>query len=326
MDEPGFSVHLSESAEKAPPAPPSPVADHGVFFGANGLRAGWRVLIFLAFMALIAFALVIAAGPLVHRFHPPGLLTGDVAAFLAALAASLVMSRLVEHRSLADYGLAAPGAFGLRFWAGLLTGFVALTALLVLIHLGHGFDFGTRALAGSQIGKYATLWGASFLAVGFAEEYVFRGYLLSTLTTGMGFWPSAVLLSALFGAVHLNNAGENWTGALSAGLIGLFLCLTLRRTGSLWFAIGLHAGWDFSQSFVYAVPDSGAMVPGHLLNSSFHGPRWLTGGNVGPEGSLLVFVVILVLFLAFNFICTDVRFPLARTVLPNAGTGPGLSP
>jgi len=311
MEEPDLTVSPSSSGESAPPPAVEPHAVHGVFLGPHGLRAGWRLLVFLVLTLLIGFALVGAIGPLVRRFHPPGVLTGEGTGFLAALGASLIMGRLIEHRSLADYGLPGRGAFGLRFWEGILWGFLALTALLILIRLDHGFDFGTKALAGAEIAKYAALWGAAFLAVGFFEEYFFRGYPLATLTTGVGFWPSAIVLSAVFGAVHLNNAGEDWAGALCAGLIGLFFCLTLRRTGSLWFAIGLHASWDFSESFLYSVPDSGAMVPGHLLNSSFHGPHWLTGGSVGPEGSALVFLIIGVMFLLFNYLYRDVRFPTA---------------
>jgi uncharacterized protein len=311
MDQPEPTTNPSEPMQTAPLPMPAPGAGSGVFLGSEGLRAGWRLLVFVVFMALIGFALVVALGPLVRWFHPPGILTGEGSGFLAALGASLLMGRIFEHRSLADYGLPIRGAFGWSFWSGVLWGFVALTALLILIHLDHGFDFGTRALSGTQIGRYAALWGVSFLAVGFAEEYVFRGYALATLTSGMGFWPSAVLLSAAFGAVHLGNPGEDWTGALCAGLIGLFFCLTLRRTGSLWFAIGMHAGWDFSESFLYSVPDSGAMVPGHLLNSAFHGPRWLTGGAVGPEGSSLVFLVIAIMFLVFNRFYREVRFPRA---------------
>jgi uncharacterized protein len=326
MDESDLIVNPPQPGEPGPAVPPllvPPVAPrHGVFMGPNGLRAGWRLLVYVVVAFLIMALLVALISPLADRFHPPGVLISEGTAFLAALAASFVMGRAIEHRSLAGYGLPGREAFGMRFWAGLLWGFLALTALLLLIHLGHGFDFGTRVLAGPQIAKYTALWGISFLAVGFAEEYIFRGYALATLSTGMGFWPSAVLLSAIFGAVHLGNPGEDWAGALCAGLIGLFFCLTLRRTGSLWFAIGMHAGWDFSESFLYSVPDSGAMVPGHLLNSSFHGPPWLTGGSVGPEGSALVFVIIAIAFLVFDRFYREVRFPVsgAQSAIP-AGQG-----
>jgi hypothetical protein len=90
-------------------------------------------------------------------------------------------------------------------------------------------------------------------------------------------------------------------GAVTAGLIGLFFCLTLRRTGSLWFAIGAHTAWDWAETFLYGVPNSGQVAPGHLFSPRFHGSRWLTGGSVGPEGSVLAVVVVALMFVAFHF-------------------------
>jgi uncharacterized protein len=82
----------------------------------------------------------------------------------------------------------------------------------------------------------------------------------------------------------------------------LFACFTLRRTGNLWLAIGLHAAGDFAETFIYSVPDSGMMATGQLLNSSVHGPRWLTGGSVGPEGSALDFICTLLAFTIFAWV------------------------
>ena len=124
----------------------------------------------------------------------------------------------------------------------------------------------------------------------------------------LGFWPSAILLSSTFGLIHLQNGGEQWVGLLAAAFIGLFFCATLRRTGSLWFAVGFHAAWDWGETFFYSVPDSGTVFPGHLLQSSFHGPQWLTGGKVGPEGSVLCFVVIDGVWVGFCEIVSEVRY------------------
>src|SRR5205814_2065388 len=94
---------------------------------------------------------------------------------------------------------------------------------------------------------------------------------------------------------------------------GLFLCLTLRRTGALWFAVGFHTSWDWGETYFYSVPDSGQVFPGHLMNSTFHGPQWLSGGPVGPEGSVLVFVVIAITWLAFDRVHPQVKyFPGSR--------------
>jgi hypothetical protein len=150
--------------------------------------------------------------------------------------------------------------------------------------------------------KARSPWTTSRMMTGFAEEFLFRGYSQFTLAEGMRFWPAAIFLSLLFGAGHLQNAGEAWPGALAAAYIGFFFCFTLRRTGNIWFAVGLHAAWDYGETFVYGVPDSGIVAPGHLLNSSLHGPRWLTGGKVGPEASIACFVVISLMFLVFHFV------------------------
>jgi membrane protease YdiL (CAAX protease family) len=83
-------------------------------------------------------------------------------------------------------------------------------------------------------------------------------------------------------------------------LAGLFWCFTLRRTGNLWFAVGMHASFDFGETFLYSVPDSGIVFQGHLSNATLAGPGWLTGGSTGPEASVCDFVALLILFYVFH--------------------------
>jgi hypothetical protein len=113
----------------------------------------------------------------------------------------------------------------------------------------------------------------------------------------MGFWPTAIVLSITFGLVHLTNQGENWVGAVSVILVGLLFAFTLKRSGNLWYAVGLHAGFDWAQSFLYSVPDSGELLRGHLSNAELRGPTWLTGGSVGPEASVFCFLTMGLQFL-----------------------------
>jgi CAAX protease family protein len=287
-----------------------------VFKGPSGLRSGWRLLVFilLAGIPFVTLQVLLAAVGfrlnLVHGLPPAVILVAESVEFLCPLFAAWVMLHL-EKRTFREYGLPARGAFGREFWVGAGVGAMALSVLMVGIRLGNGFYFGSVALGTRGILYYGAMWAVAFLVVGFAEEFLFRGYALATLTDGIGFWPAAIVLSGLFGAVHLQNLGENPTGALSAGLVGLLLCFSLRRTGSLWFAIGLHAAWDYGESFVFSVPNSGAVVQGHLLNSYFQSgaPAWLTGGSVGPEGSVLVFIVLAILFVVVNWMYPEVKFP-----------------
>ncbi len=112
----------------------------------------------------------------------------------------------------------------------------------------------------------------------------------------VGFWPAALLSSAAFAAAHLGNAGETPLGIINAGLFGLVLAYSLKRTGSLWFALGFHAAWNFTQSSVLGLANSVSVAQGRLFDLTLSGPDYLTGGNAGPEGSVIV--TLATLFLA----------------------------
>ncbi|HTU60556.1 MAG TPA: hypothetical protein VMF89_19025, partial [Polyangiales bacterium] len=72
---------------------------------------------------------------------------------------------------------------------------------------------------------------------------------------------------------------------------------SLWRTGSLWWAIGLHAAWDWAQSFLFGVADSGSVSAYRLMSTHPVGSPWLSGGATGPEGSVFVLPVMLLITL-----------------------------
>lgn len=286
-----------------------------IFLGPRGLRAGWRLLIF----AFVLAALTFASSPLVQaalrRFTPPSagltprfLLFTEGWMVVLIFIATLVMG-FIEKRRFGDYGLPWRQAFGKRFWEGSAWGFVALSALLGALLAVHTLSLGNGGLSAGTAVEQGILWCLGFLLVGFFEEFMFRGYALATLADGIGFWPAAVVLSLCFGSVHLGNTGESYVGALMAAAIGFVFCLSLRRTGSLWFAIGLHASWDWAETFFYGVPNSGQVASTHLLSSSSHGPVWLTGGTVGPEGSVLAIMLMVILWFGIGRRFRSIRFP-----------------
>ncbi len=270
-----------------------------LFFGPDGLRPGWGIVFFgLLYLALQQLAGKLASA---HLFWHGGLwssLLEEFGNFAAAAIAAVVLSR-IERRPWRVYGLPVRNTFGRLFWIGAAWGFAAISLLMVSLSGLHLFDFGQIVLHGARLLRFAAFWAVMFLGVGLFEEFVFRGYALFTLTRGIGFWPAAIALSCGFGWAHRTNNGEQWPGLLAAGMIGLFFCVTFRRTGSLWFAVGFHAAWDWGETFFYSVPDSGMVSPGHLMSSSLHGPAWLSGGSVGPEGSALCFVVVALMWVAF---------------------------
>ncbi len=288
--------------------PLSPAPAHTIFVGPEGLRAGWRFLLYVGMWRLsflLLRAVVESAQPLdIHGIWRN--LIGELEFLGSAILPALVMAAM-EKRPFGDYGLPPRYAFGKWFWVGVGWGIVAISFLILAIGGVGDFSTGGLALHGGRILKFGAFWAGFFLIVGLFEEFLLRGYTQFTLTQGMGFWPAALLLSTCFAALHIGNPGETWVGLLAVAAIGLFLCLTLRRTGNLWFAVGFHAAWDWGESYLYSVPDSGGMVTGHLMRTFFHGSRWLTGGSVGPEGSVLVFVVLALTWVAFDRVYPEAK-------------------
>ena len=355
---------LSDSSPAQPlTPPPSEGLASKIFLHDGGLRAGWRLLIYAAFVAALGFGGGFVLRQFVRPsrgvFSPGYLLIQEAFSFVAIFTAAVIMAQ-IERRSAGVYGLPLRGAFGKSFWQGCLIGLMEVSALVGLIAAFGGYSFGGLAVHGGELLRWGMLWAVFFLFVGLFEEFLFRGYIQFTLAEmgfwtaailfsalfwrlhmshrgdgvgfwlaamwlvlifervrlstqeenakGIGFWPAAILLSLLFGRVHLENPGEGWVGAAGVVMIGLVFAFALRRTGNLWLVVGWHATFDFGETFLYSVPNSGIVFQGHLSNASLHGAKWLTGGTVGPEGSVFSFLTMGVLAIAIHFL-----FPTKKT-------------
>ncbi len=271
-----------------------------VFFNENGLRAGWRLLVYIILVVLFSGAINVIARrihPPTHTFPtPPQMMLQEFLGFAVLFGCALIMSR-IERRSPGVYGLPAAGLFGRNFWLGMLFGLLEISLLIGLIAAFGGYSFGNLALPPAGILKWGLIHLVLFTFVGLFEEFMFRGYVQYTLGDGIGFWASGILLSVGFGAAHLGNPGEGLVGAASVVIIGLLFVFTLSRTGNLWYAVGLHASFDWGETFLFSVPNSGTVMQGHLSNALLHGPKWLTGASVGPEGSAFCFLTMALQFL-----------------------------
>jgi membrane protease YdiL (CAAX protease family) len=309
-------ANASGLAGPLPSILPTPPKRNPVFFNDQGLRAGWRLL----FYFLLLFIFSSAINPVLKFFHPAPInqqspfqvLPLETLNFFLVFGCAWIMSR-IERRSPGDYGLPITEAFGKKFWLGMLLGLVEISVLIGLISAFGGYTFGSMALSSKGIVGYGLLHLAFFTMVGFFEEFAFRGYTQFTLADGIGFWPAALLLSLGFGAVHLHNPGEGLVGAASVALVGIFFAFTLYRTGNLWYAVGLHASFDWGETYLFSVPNSGTFMEGHLSNSILHGATWLTGGTVGPEGSVFCFLTMGLQFLVVMWL-----FPQKYTTTESA--------
>ena len=224
----------------------------------------------------------------------------EAVTFGLVLLVTWIMSR-IEHRPFGQYGLGGNSRRWPQFAKGLVSGFAALSLLILGLYLGHWITFNGFLLhTASAVVSNGLLWFLAFLMVGFFEEFMFRGYLQFTLARGIGFgavgfFISAAIFNFSFGFAHSSNPGESPIGLFTAGLIGFVFCISLWYTRSLWWAIGFHATWDWGESYFYGTADSGGVSQGRLLDTHPQGKLLLSGGPTGPEGSALCLVIIVLI-------------------------------
>jgi uncharacterized protein len=284
-----------------------------LLFGAEGLRALWGILVFLSLFYFLRICILPIAATLV----PPAALQAEAmvsravyafdGAALLCVAGAMAIVSMLERRVIWRYGL-SPGRSLRNFAAGLAWGVALLSLLVAVLRFAGLLVFDARLLSGSAMLREGATWLGGFLTVAFYEELLVRGYLQFTLPrlfipiyrwvfgarspVGLGFWTTALLLSFVFGFGHRTNPGESPLGLVSAGLVGLVFSFSLWRTGSLWWAIGFHASWDWAQSFLFGVADSGIVAQGRLFRTHPVGRPILSGGLTGPEGSIFVLAIL----------------------------------
>ena len=219
-----------------------------IFIGSNGLRAGWRFLLFALAIEGGVFVLEEPLGQILGRLcainprelSAPALLIDE---FVFCLSVFLITGifALAERRRIDSYGLPIAQAFGKFFWKGMLAALLVVLFMAGAMILSGAMVLHGLALHGSDLARLTLLWFVANILLGLAEEYTFRGYALQSLWRGAGFWPAALVTTAIFAGDHLEKPGEN---AMDIGMIfflGLVLCLSIRKTGSLWWAVGWHA-------------------------------------------------------------------------------------
>jgi membrane protease YdiL (CAAX protease family) len=272
----------------------------GILFGPDRkIRLLWRAVIFYVVADwLLPLALDPAFGFISGTLHLANGLTaangaiGEIENFVIALICTAIFA-WYEGGRVDGYGLPIVQAFSARTWEGALVGVVMAGAVAVGMYLLGGMQIRGLETTGSALALSALAWLGSNICVGLAEEFLYRSYLLQTLWKSIGFWPGAIIIALGFTADHyFFKTGENIWDVITLMSLSLMVSYSVVRTGTLWFAVGFHIAFDYMQLFVIGTPN-GAQVPqGRLLDVSFNGPSWLTGGVLGTEASFLMYPAI----------------------------------
>lgn len=230
------------------------------------------------FLALSVLVFTLYFGGFLH-FSPATLGLAEILRFGLLWAIAFLLVGLSEEGMFRTY-LLYTLARGMNFWWS--AGCVGALCLFALLNTKGNGSAGVYMMA----------------ALGVAP--CFR--LHQTRSPASGFWQAAWFTSTAFGYVHTFNPGESWIGIFSAAAIGFVFCVSVRLTGSAWWAIGFHAAWDWTQTFFYGTPDSGLAPQGHYLSTAPDGAAFWSGGKDGPEGSILVLPIVLLTLLVVTLL------------------------
>jgi len=252
----------------------------------NGrVRLGWRLSGFLAMALLIV---VLGAAVL-----PAGGQSGSVALLAGAVGSGWLLLGL-EGRSFGALGFHLSRETLSEAGKGLALGVGIGSVVVAVMALAGGVRWSSE---GGSAGAW--LWGGMAATVvlalpAAAEEALLRGYPLQALSEAWGAGKALVVTAVAFGVLHAWNPGAGLLSMGNVAAAGLLLGVVYLRTGSLWWATGVHLGWNWSHGYLADVPVSGLEVlDAPMYQGVPSGPEWLGGGSFGPEGSVVATVVVL---------------------------------
>jgi len=278
------------------------------------LRSGWRVLLFLicffmvtAFLAGLCKAFATLFPSLAFIFvTPPGpessnartlihLGASSVMNLAAAVIASAVCARTLEHRRLGSVGFGLHRGWTRDFGLGSLMG-AATLAIAVGIAASAGalaFDVQTREWA-PFLGGFM-IASMFFVIAGATEELIFRGFPFQALVHNLGGARAVAITSLIFGLAHISNPGASAFSTINTVIAGIWLGLAYLVTRSLWLATALHWSWNFAMVFIFGLPVSGLSTLGELawLEGRAREPMWISGGSYGPEAGLAATIALI---------------------------------
>ena len=285
------------------------------FHGPYGVRSGWRIAVWTGTFVFLFASLTLVLNLAGVR---SSLETVTSVELVAAVVAGWGMLALFDRRPFGALGYAADPVAPRDSWLGFALGGAAIAlaagVLAVAGTVRWVADSGTWPEYVAALVRALLL----FTVAAAAEEAIFRGYAFQALVQGIGAWPAVLATSALFALAHLGNPNADAVGLANIFLAGMMLGWAYLRTRSLWFATGVHVGWNWTMSALLDFPVSGLVRDTPLYDVASLGPRWMTGGSFGPEAGTpgtVVIVLLLALFLWAPWIRESARMRELRPLV-----------
>jgi len=253
------------------------------------LRSGWALLLlgislFMAMM-LVGFSVAFITGDWAIRLFSTPFVDYPIMSATVILLFWIIYKRPIRQMGLYANGWSKQLLFGILFGAILIIIIIAIMSLSGLLNfIGVNFNHIT----------YSQFWAGLlvFVGVGFFEELLSRGFIMTTLKTTRNKWVIVILSSFIFGVLHIANLSTTPFALINITLIGILIAYLFIKTGRLWAPIGVHFAWNFVQGNIF-----GSLVSGvdtiSIMQLEIIGAEWLTGGEFGLEGGIICTIVTL---------------------------------
>lgn len=285
-----------------------PMEAYNFFIDEDGhLRSGWRLAIFaVSFLICAQLTEILLLWCIAGVLRRPaldvavsnwGFAAGHGAILISALVVGWACGKLFEELPLRALGCLPQRGWLRNLGIGSALGAASLFLAGLLATVTRGIHFRFDTAGPRPISETVVSTVLVFVFAAAAEEMLFRGYPLQTLTRANLAWLGVILTSVPFAAVHLKNPNvvPGFT-FLNTALAGLWLAVAYLRTRSLWLPLGLHWSWNWAQASLLGLPVSGIdrLAPAPLLRAINSGPDWLTGGSYGIEGGAACTIALLI--------------------------------
>lgn len=287
---------------------PAQMEAYNFFLNKDGhLRSGWRLAIFAVAFLICAqvtqIVLYVALSTLLRRAYNQlidgywGIAAGHGSILFSALVVGWACGALLEDLPFRALGCTPHRGWLKNFVIGSVLGTASLLLAAAFATVTRGIHFSFDPGGARPIVQTLLISLLVFVFAAAAEEMLFRGYPLQTLTRAHLAWLGVLLTSVPFAAVHLRNPNvvPGFT-FINTALAGLWLAVAYLRTRSLWLPLGLHWSWNWVQASLLGLPVSGIerISPAPLLKAVNLGPDWLTGGAYGIEGGAACTIALLI--------------------------------
>lgn len=273
------------------------------------MRTGWRILFFMVIFVAFSFGSMIGVRAILGGLKRGSNLQFAVLAISATVAVFLARKYL-DRKSMTSLGLKWDVHAMLDIVAGVVNSAIVMacvffTLLMTSLIQFNGFNWWREDSVNIDWGiamilpvVLSTVFQLAIVA--WWEEIVFRGYILQNMIGGLGLTWSVILSSAVFAIGHAFNPDATALSILLIALITPQLIYAYIKSGQLWLPIGLHLGWNFFQASIFGFDSSGQASPS-LISQTPVGPDWLSGGEFGAEGSIIIIPFTLLSFLLIHY-------------------------